>query len=47
MNREEQTFKNQTPQTGQSLPIPNRTYKDTLFRMVFREKENLLPGVRI
>lgn len=43
MNREEQTFKNHTPQTGQSLPVPNRTYKDTLFRMVFREKENLLP----
>lgn len=24
------------------LPIVNRTYKDTLFRMIFREKRNLL-----
>lgn len=49
MNRKKETFSpkqtlvEQTSQTEHTLPIPNRTYKDTLFRMIFREKENLLP----
>lgn len=28
--------------TAKTLPAVNRTYKDTLFRMIFREKQNLL-----
>ena len=32
-----------TRQAKQAVPIANRTYRDSLFRMIFREKHNLLP----
>lgn len=43
MNKKKQTPIKQATQTEHTLPTPNRRYKDTLFRMIFREKDNLLP----